>query len=137
MNIAMNRSLIFPFLIFFFPFFPAAATDSAVGYAHLQSGKYIDAYLEFRGLAERGYPIYQNIVAKMHADGKGVARDLVLAHVWYSLSAAQGDREGLAEKGRLEKELTNDQLMTSRQLMQEYAQEYLAPYRSSGDWQLD
>jgi TPR repeat protein len=133
----MNRSLVFAFLILVFPFLSASATDSAVGYAHLQSGKYIDAYREFRGLAERGYPIYQNIVAGMHADGKGVPRDLVLAHVWYSLSAAQGDREGRAGKDRLEKELTNDQLMTSRQLAQEYAMEYLAPYRKIGDWQLN
>ena len=133
----MNRLLVLPFLILTFPFLPAFATDSAVANAHLQRGNYVDAYREFRGLAEVGYPVYQNIVAKMHADGKGVPKDLIIAHVWFSLSAAQGDQEGQSGKDQLAKAMTTDQLAKSSQLTQEYARKYLAPYRKSGDWKLD
>ena len=132
----MDRWFLFLLLTLVFPLYPAIATDSAVGRAHLERGNYVAAYREFRGLAERGYPVYQNVIAGMHAEGKGVPRDLVLAHVWYSLSAAQGDTEGVAGKERLEKTLTDDQLMTSRRLAREYAERYLAPYRTSGDWRL-
>lgn len=132
----MNRASLIPLFMLLFPLFSINATDSAVALAHLQRGDHAAAYREFRGLAERGYPGYQNIVAGMHEEGRGVPRDRVLAHVWYSLSAAQGDREGIAERARLEKELTSDELTRSRQLAPGYANQYLAPYRKSGDWRL-
>lgn len=132
----MNRVSLIPLLLLLFPLLPLKATDSAVALAHIQRGDYAAAYREFRGLAERGYPGYQNIVAEMHAEGRGVPRDPVLAHVWYSLSAAQGDRKGLTERKRLENLLTRDQLDRSRQLAPEYAKQYLAPYRKSSDWRL-
>lgn len=112
------------------------ATDSAVARAHMRNGDYAAAYREYRGLAEAGYPAYQNQVAVMHAQGLGVARDEILAHVWYTLSAAQGDQDAMRAKAELEQVLNDQQLARSRILAERYAADYLAPYRPSG-WSLD
>lgn len=104
------------------------ASDCSVGYAHMKNGKYKQAYSEFRALAERGYPIYMNMIGDMHRKGQGVPKSKVIAHIWYSLSAAQKNEKGLFEKNKLGKELTDEQLSDSTYFAKEYAQSYLEPY---------
>ncbi|MCP3869773.1 MAG: sel1 repeat family protein [Gammaproteobacteria bacterium] len=121
---------------FMLTFFWATATaDYAVAFAHMRAGDYQSAYRELRELADRGYPVYQNMVARMHLEGKGVKSDPVLAHVWYSLSAAQGDEAAISAKAMLEKRLSQDQLKASRQLSEEYGVLYVVPFRPN--WTLD
>lgn len=132
----MNQGLAITLLLCLLPVSALQATDSAVARAHLSRGDYAAAYREYRGLAEVGYPAYQNQVARMHAEGIGVAADQVLAHVWYTLSAAQGDSEAIQAKARLGQKLTRRQLNRSRALAERYAADYLAPYRPPG-WSLD
>lgn len=112
------------------------ATDSAVANAHLRQGDYTAAYQEFRALAEVGYPVYQNQVAAMHAYGVGVAMDKMLAHVWYTLSASQGNSDAIRARGLLELELSSEQLARSRELAPRYAAKYVAPFRPPS-WQMD
>ena len=104
------------------------ASDCSVGYAHMKNGKFKQAYTEFRELAERGYPIYMNMMGDMHLKGQGVPPSKVIAHVWYSLSAAQGNEKGLSEKEKLGKVLNDEQLSDSKYFAKEYAQDYLEPY---------
>lgn len=106
----------------------SATGDCSVGYAFMKNGQYEAAYSEFRRLAERGYPYYINTVAAMHKQGQGVPSSDMMAHVWYSLSAAQGDEVGLQAKARLASQLSHAQLIDSSYLSSEYAGEYLAPY---------
>lgn len=111
------------------------ASDCSVGYAHMQNGKYKQAYSEFRGLAERGYPTYMNILGDMHMKGQGVPESKLIAHVWYSLSAAQDNDKGINGRNKLTKELSDEQLSDSRYFAREYAKDYLEPYVAS--WSLD
>ena len=111
------------------------ASDYAVGYAYMQNGKYKKAYSEFRGLAERGYPFYMNMIGDMHLKGQGVPESKMIAHIWYSLSAAQDNDKGIAGRNKLSKELSDEQLADSRYFAKEYAKSYLEPYISS--WSLD
>lgn len=113
----------------------ALTSDCSVAYVHMQNGNYDSAYREFRGLAERGYPFYINIIADMHVNAQGVPASNLMAHIWYSLSAAQGDETGTLEKIALEKTLSSQQLADSRYLAKEYARYYLQPYIAS--WSLD
>lgn len=115
---------------------PLQATDSAVANAHMKRGDYAAAYREYRGLAEAGYPTYQNQVAAMHAKGQGVAADKVEAHAWYTLSASQGDIDAIRAKAMLEQQLDADQLGRSKVLARRYAAEYVAPYRPPS-WSLE
>ena len=112
-----------------------AAADYAVALAHMHSGDYESAYRELRELSDRGYPVYQNMVARMHLEGKGVEADPVMAHVWYTLSASQGNEEGMRAKVELEKVLSEDQLLVSRRLAEEYGALYVAPLRPH--WELE
>ena len=104
------------------------ASDCSVGYAHMKNGKYKQAYNEFRGLAERGYPVYMNMMGDMHLKGQGVPSSKVIAHVWYSLSAAQDNAKGLSERGKLASMLSDEQLPDSKYFANEYAKSYLEPY---------
>ena len=45
----------------------------------------------FRKAAEEGNVIAQHDLGVMYAKGEGVPQDYVQAHMWFSLSAAQGD----------------------------------------------
>lgn len=111
------------------------ASDCAVGYAHMKNGNYKQAYSEFRALAERGYPIYMNMMGDMHKNGQGVSESKMIAHVWYSLSAAQDNNKGIDGKIKLSKELSDEQLSDSRYFAKEYAKNYLEPYVAG--WSLD
>jgi len=111
------------------------ASDCAVGYAHMQNGKYKQAYSEFRALAERGYPVYMNMMGDMHMKGQGVPESKMIAHVWYSLSAAQENDKGIDSKNKIGKELSREQLADSQYFAKEYAKNYLEPYVAS--WSLD
>ena len=113
---------------------PTFATDGAVAYAHYIRGNYADAYREYRGLAEVGYPRYQNLIASMHAKGEGVKKDLTQAYAWYALSASQGDLLGRMNIQKLSQELTSEQLQLSIKLAKEYGKMYVAPYRPQ--WKL-
>ena len=108
--------------------------DYAVALAHMRSGDYASAYRELRELADRGYPVYQNMVARMHLEGKGVPADKVMAHAWYWLSASQGDELGKKEKAKLEVDLTPTELLESRRLAEELGALYVAPLRPH--WEL-
>jgi len=112
-----------------------SASDSSVGYSHMQNGKFKQAYQEYRNLAERGYPIYMNVIADMHQKGQGVPKSNMMAHIWYSLSAAQGNDEGINGKSELKKQLNEQQLSDSLYIAKEYAKDYLEPYAVS--WSLD
>lgn len=102
--------------------------EYAVGYFYLKNGQPEKAYREFRELAEVGYAFYMNMIADMHLRGQGVAVDPVLAHVWYSLSAAQDNAEGIRGKKAVAKKLNRSQLQQSKKMAHEYAELYLQPY---------
>ncbi len=118
-------------------FFPTQlfASDCSVGYAHLQNGKFKLAYNEFRGLAERGYPVYMNTVGDMHRKGQGVPKSNMLAYIWYTLSAAQNDRKGENLKQEVAIQLSSEQLTDAREIAKVYAINYLEPYVST--WSLE
>lgn len=66
----------------------------------------------YRLAAEQGYSPGQLSMGLAYRDGRGVAPDLVLANMWFRLSAVQGAR---VNPGRSNKELI-ERLMTSEQI---------------------
>jgi TPR repeat protein len=49
----------------------------------------------FQRAAEQGHPVAKLYLAVMYAEGRGVPRDYVRAHMWFSLSAAQGEQRAV------------------------------------------
>ena len=105
-----------------------AQGEYAVGYFYLKNGQPEKAYKEIRKLADVGFSFYMNMVADMHLKGIGVPADPVLAHVWYSLSAAQDNEVGIHYQQSVERELTQEDLARSQKLVLEYSKLYLEPY---------
>lgn len=105
-----------------------SAADASVAYAHYNQGNYQQAHAGFLELAQRGYPVYQNIVADMYINGLGVDKDQGLAYVWYSLSAAQGNRKAIALKERVRCKLSEAERARLMLLTEQYAAQYLEPY---------
>lgn len=55
-------------------------------------GRHEQAYLSFRRAARHGDKQSQSILAHMHHDGSGAARDALLAFAWMAVAAERGDR---------------------------------------------
>ncbi len=83
-------------------------------------GDYATALKEWRVLAEQGNPPDQYNLGLMYANGRGVPRDYVQAHLWANLAAAQGHE--LARKARdiVAKKMTPAQLADVQRLAREW-----------------
>src|ERR1700736_4559661 len=67
------------------------------GMANYNRGDYMPAIRLFRPLAEQGNARAQHLIGVMYHRGQGVARNSVRALAWFSLAAANGDREASAK----------------------------------------
>ncbi len=83
-------------------------------------GDYDTALKEWRPLAEQGFARAQNNLAKMYRRGQGVPKDDVLAHMWWSLAAAQGHEPARKYRDRLAEKMTPAQLADAQRLAREW-----------------
>ncbi len=97
-----------------------ACTNSKTGVDAYEKGDYATALMEFRVLAEQGDAIAQYNLGLMYANGRGVPRDYVQAHLWANLAAAQGNE--LARKARdiVAKKMTPAQLAEAQRLARKW-----------------
>ena len=51
----------------------------------------------FGRAAEQAHPVAMLHLGVMYAEGRGVPQDYVRAHMWFSLSAAQGEQKAAGE----------------------------------------
>jgi len=58
----------------------------------------------------------------LYATGRDVAADLVTAHKWFNLAAARGNREALAHRVELAREMSADQIAEAQRLAREWLQ---------------
>jgi hypothetical protein len=86
--------------------------------AHLKRD-YATAMRLWRPLAEQGNAMVQHSVGEMYARGQGVPRDYVQAHMWFSLSAAQGHEIAQTRRDSVAKLMTPAQLAKARRLTRE------------------
>ena len=90
------------------------------GFEAYERGDFGTALKEFRPLVDQGYPLAQATLGLMYAEGQGVPKDYVLAHMWMNMAAAKGVKK--AGKGRdfLEILMTPDQLSEAQRLAREW-----------------
>ena len=74
----------------------------------------------FRKAAEQGEAIAQFNLGNMYVQGHGVAKDYVQAHLWLSLSAAQGDEDALKLRNRIARQMTSAQISEAERLAWEW-----------------
>lgn len=64
--------------------------------------------------ARRGHPSAQLNLGDAFASGRGVKRDVIAAHMWLSLAAAQGKSWAAHRRDHLEKSMTPTQIASAR-----------------------
>jgi|HubBroStandDraft_1064217.scaffolds.fasta_scaffold43920_2 TPR repeat protein len=68
--------------------------------------------------ADRGFAHAQFHLGIAYEHGRGVPQDEALAYMWFSLSAAQGDGDGIRKRDKLAGTLTPDQIAEAQRLAQ-------------------
>jgi len=75
---------------------------------------YSDAVNWYLRSAEQGQAKAQNSLGRMYAGGVGVEQDDALAHLWFSLAAAQGEATALKARDAIEHKMTAAQRAKAR-----------------------
>ncbi len=85
---------------------------------HGASQDYTEAAQWARRAAELGDADAQFTLGWHCSKGKGVSRDLVEAHKWYSLAAAGGHESADRARTMLERQMTREDILRAQQLVQ-------------------
>ncbi len=70
--------------------------------------------------AEQGIAEYMTRLAAMYLVGWGVRQDDVMAHMWYDLAAAAGDKDAPEFRDRLAREMTPADISMAQQRAREW-----------------
>lgn len=79
----------------------SAAPSNDPAYDAFDQGKYLTALSIASGLAAKGDPQAHTLVARIHAEGLGVAQNYQTAAQWYARASELGDAEGALGLGLL------------------------------------
>ena len=75
----------------------------------------------FHRAAEQGHPVAKLYLGVMYAEGRGVPQDYVRAHMWISLSEAQGEKS-CRDLEMTERRMTPAQVSEAQQLPRDWSQ---------------
>jgi TPR repeat protein len=70
----------------------------------------------YRSAAEQGNATAQYNLGAKYANGEGVKRDYVRAHMWWNLAASRGNYNAPYSREKIENEMTTQQVQTARRL---------------------
>ncbi len=96
--------------------------------ANLELGRFgVSNYAEaaelYRKAAVLGYPLAQNSLGRLYEMGRGVPQDYLLAHVWYTIAAINGDDNAVANRDASAKHLTKAEILKSQALARQLRQQ--------------
>lgn len=86
---------------------------------------YKQAFYWYTKAAEQGHADAQYMLGLMYADGEDTPKNSVLAYVWWSLAAAQGEEYSRKFMRDIEENMTPDQIAKVQKLSQEYYVKYV------------
>jgi uncharacterized protein len=81
---------------------------------------YAEAVKWYTPAAEQGLPLAQFDLGVLYANGDGVPQDYVRAHMWFNLSAAQGDKNAIKDRDRIARQMTPEQIAEAQKLAREF-----------------
>jgi TPR repeat protein len=102
---------------------PASAgpyEDASTAYV---KGDYATALRLWRPLAEQGVEGAQYGLGLMYDKGRGVSQDFVYAHMWFDLSAAQGNGSALTSRDTAARRMSPAQVAEAQKLAREWHEE--------------
>ena len=71
-------------------------------------------------VANQGNSAAQNNLGLMYVNGHGVPKDYVRAHMWFDLSAAQGDTNAIKKRDWVAQHMTPEQIAEAQKLAREW-----------------
>jgi TPR repeat protein len=74
----------------------------------------------YRLAADQGYAHAQYNLGIMYAKGQGVPQDYVKAHMWFNLSAAQGEQDAAEHRDKVAQRMTPAQIAEAQKLAREW-----------------
>jgi uncharacterized protein len=74
----------------------------------------------FQKAAEQGHPVAKLFLRVMYAEGRGVPQDDVRAHMWFSLSTAQGEQRAVKALDMAERRMTPAQIAEAQKLARDW-----------------
>ena len=77
---------------------------------------YKTAYKLWLPLAEQGNAKAQYNLGVMYYNGQGVPQDYVLAHMWWSISSANGDKDAVTNRNIVEKKMSKQQIEKAQEM---------------------
>ncbi len=96
-----------------------AFADFQKGLKAFRNDDYATALREFRPLAEQGDVKAQSFLGIMYSLGWGVPQDYMRAHMWYNLSASNGDQDSAEGRDDLAEKMTPEQIIEAQKLARE------------------
>ncbi|NYS62039.1 peptidoglycan-binding protein [Vreelandella salicampi] len=92
-----------------------ASADYAEAMRHYERQEYRQALQAFGAVARSGDADAQYMLGRLHEAGSGTPQDFVLAHQWYNLAAARGNRHAAAARDSLTERMTTRQIAEAQQ----------------------
>ena len=74
----------------------------------------------FQRAAVQGHPVAKLYLGVMYAEGRGVPRDYVRAHMWFSLAVAQGEQRAITTLKMVERRMTPAQINEAQKLARDW-----------------
>ena len=78
----------------------------------------------YRRAAEQGHASGQTTLGVMYAEGQGVPPDIVLAHTWFRLAAAQGNEKAMQARDFSAKRMTAVDVSKAERLAREWLEKH-------------
>jgi len=89
-------------------------------YAGGDAPDYAEAIKWCRRAAEQGDTEAQGLLGIMHGLGRGVAQDLVVAHMWLSLAVAHGEKKAAKSRNLIAEDMSVEQLAEAQRLAEQW-----------------
>lgn len=98
------------------PDFADALNNLGTMYYQRVPQNYQEAVKWFRLSAELQHATAQYNLGIMHGNGQGVAKDYMLAHMWWTIAGSNGDKKAIENRIKMEKEMSPQQIEKAHEM---------------------
>ena len=113
----MKQNIFIILILMFFSYSSIGlSADFQKGLAAFQKGDFATALIEWKTLAEQGNASAQYSLGVRYGNGDGVIHDNIYAHMWWNISASNGDKSASEYREIIAKEMTSADISAAQKL---------------------
>ena len=91
-----------------------AQSDAVKGYKAYQAGDFTEAVKWSRKAGDKGNVTAQFNLGQMYRKGEGVLQEMVAAHMWFNIAAANGNKGGVTNRDIAAGELSSADIVKAQ-----------------------